>query len=77
MTAESRGALRGDLTLEEFAARPNPDAWAALQRVQEPLLRDCPTFSDCHVRMREETGLWIEELVPVFMKLDATIAASR
>lgn len=67
-----------DLSLEEFKAVPAPEAWQALRAFKGgALLRDCPTFSDCHVRVREETGLWIEELAPVFQKLDAVIASAR
>jgi hypothetical protein len=28
----------------------------------------------CHTRIREETGIWIPELVPVFQHLDARLA---
>jgi hypothetical protein len=31
-------------------------------------------FMNCHCRVFAETGIWIEELVPVFQKLDAHIA---
>jgi len=31
-------------------------------------------FMCCHTHIFAETGVWIEELVPVFQKLDATLA---
>lgn len=34
------------------------------------------TFMECHCAFFEETGIWIEELVPVFQRLDAQLAAS-
>jgi hypothetical protein len=33
-------------------------------------------FMCCHRLIFAETGIWIEELVPVFQKLDATLAVS-
>jgi len=33
-------------------------------------------FMDCHCRVFAETGIWIEELVPVFQKLDSHLAAA-
>jgi hypothetical protein len=33
-------------------------------------------FMDCHCRVFAETGIWIEELVPVFQKLDAHLAVA-
>jgi hypothetical protein len=33
-------------------------------------------FMDCHCRVFSETGIWIEELVPVFQKLDSHLAAA-
>jgi hypothetical protein len=32
------------------------------------------TFSGCHKAIFEATGIWIEELVPVFQRLDAALA---
>jgi hypothetical protein len=32
------------------------------------------TFMGCHKAIFEATGIWIEELVPVFQKLDAALA---
>jgi hypothetical protein len=32
------------------------------------------TFMECHKLIAEETGIWIEDLVPVFQKLDAALA---
>jgi len=32
------------------------------------------SFMECHQAVYEATGVWIEELVPVFQKFDATLA---
>jgi hypothetical protein len=32
------------------------------------------TFMACHKAIFEATGIWIEELVPVFQRLDAALA---
>ncbi|MER5777353.1 hypothetical protein ABT144_24270 [Streptomyces sp. NPDC002039] len=32
------------------------------------------SFACCHTHIFAETGVWIEELVPVFQKLDAQLA---
>ncbi|MDB5431341.1 MAG: hypothetical protein JWP35_2457 [Caulobacter sp.] len=32
------------------------------------------TFGDCHTAIFKETGVWVEDLVPVFQKLDALLA---
>lgn len=32
------------------------------------------TFMECHKLIAAETGIWIEDLVPVFQKLDAALA---
>jgi hypothetical protein len=57
------------LTLAEFREMKEPaDIEAVLNRLNGG------TFMDCHVRIREETGIWIPELVPIFQKLDAKLA---
>ena len=33
-------------------------------------------FMCCHTHIFAETGIWIEELVPVFQKLDAQLAVT-
>lgn len=71
---------KSHLSLDEFKAAPLPDAWAALQRLDSThrdLLAGCKSFSDCHPKVRELTGVWIEELVPVFQKLDACLAVMK
>lgn len=35
------------------------------------------TFMDCHTWLYSETGIWIDELVPIFQKLDATLVTAR
>jgi hypothetical protein len=32
------------------------------------------SFMECHKLIAAETGIWIEDLVPVFQKLDAALA---
>ncbi len=32
------------------------------------------TFSGCHKAIFEATGIWVEELVPIFQRLDTTLA---
>jgi len=66
-----------NLTLNEFIDVPMPEAWAKLRKVDSKLFRNCKNFSDCHIQVQKETGMWIEELVPVFQKLDASLAASK
>jgi len=60
---------RKNLTLDEFRASPQPDVWeATLGKVQGGV------FMDCHRAIRAATGIWVEELVPVFQKYDALMA---
>lgn len=33
-------------------------------------------FMSCHTQIFAETGIWIEELVPIFQKLDAHLAVT-
>jgi hypothetical protein len=35
------------------------------------------SFMDCHCRVFAETGIWIEELVPAFQRLDAHLAVAN
>ena len=57
---------------EEFKSMEIPDsAGPILARM------DCSNFSMCHEKIREESGIWIPELVPVFEKLDALRANPR
>ncbi|MEA3278140.1 MAG: hypothetical protein U9Q81_23205 [Pseudomonadota bacterium] len=66
------------MPLEDFKAFPMPEAWESLVIGKKAdLFKDCRSFSECHIRVRQETGLWIEELVPVFEKLDASLAKIR
>ena len=58
---------RRNLTLEEFRAAPHPEIWEALGTVQRGV------FMDCHLAIRAATGIWVEELVPVFQKYDAIL----
>jgi len=57
------------LSLDEFKARKDsPEVEALLGRLNGG------TFMECHQMVFERTGIWIPELVPVFRKLDATLA---
>ena len=59
------------LTLEEFLAHDK----APQVRVGDHF--NGGAFMDCHCRIFAETGIWIEELVPVFQKLDSHLAAAN
>jgi hypothetical protein len=66
------------MKLDEFKAFPMPEVWESLLTGRKTeVFKDCRSFTECHIRVREETGLWIEELVPVFDKLDATLSNVR
>jgi hypothetical protein len=34
------------------------------------------SFMQCHTRIYEQTGVWIDDLVPVFQRLDAALGLS-
>jgi hypothetical protein len=59
------------LTLKEFVAEDKAP------HVQFGAHFNGGSFMDCHCRVFAETGVWIEELVPVFQKLDAHLAAAN
>lgn len=62
-------ADKSNLSLEQFKAYAIPDQWERLiGKVQ------AGTFLECHATVRKQTGIWIEELTPVFLKLDALTA---
>ncbi len=57
------------MSLAEFSKRkPTVDLGKALARLNGG------TFMQCHKLIAAETGIWIEDLVPVFQKLDAALA---
>jgi hypothetical protein len=57
------------LTIKEYLARPDATD------VQNLIGRfNGGAFMCCHTKIFAETGVWIEELVPVFQKLDANLA---
>jgi hypothetical protein len=71
--ATSGSALKGSeptmLTLEEFRnLKQAPEIQAILGKLNGG------TFMECHQKIFASTGIWIPELVPVFEKLDATLA---
>lgn len=35
------------------------------------------SFMECHQRIRDQHGIWIPELVPVFQRLDAALILKR
>lgn len=53
------------LNLEQFRLLPQPAMWEKIYGAESDSLM-C-----CHVRTYQATGIWIEELVPAFQKLDA------
>ena len=62
------------LTLEDFMSN---DKVAGI--LGEHFARVAPqinggTFSGCHKAIFEATGIWIDELVPVFQRLDTALA---
>jgi hypothetical protein len=60
-----------ELTLEQFKTLSRPAEWdKVFKRIEGG------TFTQCHARVFKETGIWIEELTPIFLKLDA-IAPGR
>ena len=63
--AESR-----NLTLEQFKAQPSQRDW---ERLFSKI--GGGTFVQCHERIFKEHGIWIEELTPVFLKLDSLTAS--
>jgi hypothetical protein len=60
------------LTIKDFLAREEP-----------PEVRNLVgkfnggAFMCCHTHVFAETGVWIEELVPVFQKLDAQLSVTN
>jgi len=57
---------RKDLTLEQFRTQSEPEHWDKLFKKIEG-----GTFTECHMKVFKQTGIWIEELTPIFLKLDA------
>jgi hypothetical protein len=73
ITSQIGGLAMSDirrLTLDEFLAdtkAPELDIGARFNG---------GAFMDCHRSVYAETGIWIDELVPVFQRLDAHLAAA-
>ena len=57
------------LTLKQFKSREVPDEVDTLLS-----MFNGGSFMECHQAIREATGIWIPELVPVFQKLDSMLA---
>lgn len=60
-----------NLTIDQFKSVSQPEIWTALSQIKGG------SFYDCHCRIFKETGIWIEELVPVFQKLDAQLVRGK
>jgi hypothetical protein len=59
------------LTLDEFLGEKGPS------EVEELVGKfNGGAFMCCHTQIFAETGIWIEELVPAFQRLDAHLAIS-
>jgi hypothetical protein len=59
------------MSLEEFLAHDKAP------QVKVGAHFNAGSFMDCHCRVFAETGIWIEELVPVFQRLDAHLAVAN
>ena len=67
----------GSMTLAEFQALNGPGSVAELFSHMRGDPEDPPkTFDMCHRRLRDEQGIWIPELVPIFREIDAKAAGS-
>jgi hypothetical protein len=55
------------MTIDEFRTFSQPEMWKAIKGNNK-------TFMDCHHEIFAKTGIWIEELVPIFQKLDANLS---
>jgi hypothetical protein len=59
------------LSLEEFKSSELP------REVEQLIGRfNGGSFMECHTKIYEQTGIWIDELVPIFERLDATLSLS-
>jgi hypothetical protein len=56
------------ITLEEFKKSPPPQGTEAILGKLNG-----GTFMECHTAIFASSGIWIEDLVPVFQKLDAML----
>jgi hypothetical protein len=54
------------MTLDEFRALNDPGSVPKLMGQMK-----CDTLSMCHKRLRDDQGIWIPELVPIFNEIDA------
>ena len=68
---QSQPALK-KMTLDEFKRSSAPHGTEAILGQ----LRG-GTFWECHTAIYAATGIWIEELVPVFSKLDAHLVTRK
>jgi hypothetical protein len=63
--------LKQPFNLEQFRSLAEPAMWEQIYGIEGDSLM-C-----CHVKTYRETGVWLEELVPVFQKLDAARNVGR
>ena len=69
LAEEAKRPAKREVSLEEFKAMKQlPEIQAILGRFNGG------SFMCCHQRIYEATGIWIPELVPVFERLDASLA---
>ena len=61
----------GPLNLDQFRTISQPAMWERLYGIEGDSLM-C-----CHIRTYRATGVWIEDLVPVFQKLDAARGVAK
>lgn len=76
-TGGDTAALKGtgeDMTLAEFRELNGPGSVAELFT---HMRGEKKTFDMCHRKLRDEQGIWIPELVPVFRDLDAKAAGPK
>ena len=66
---ETKMKTQGRLTIEKFLARKeSPEVADLVGKFNGG------AFMCCHTSLFAQTGIWIEELVPVFQRLDAHLA---
>ncbi len=60
------------MSLEEFKKHPAP---AGTEQFLNRLTGG--SFMECHTAIFAQTGIWVEDLVPVFQKLDAMLLTKQ
>jgi hypothetical protein len=63
------------ITIKEFTSAEFTKSNEKLRPLESVLsLFKGGSFMECHDKVFQETGIWIDELVPVFERFDAIIA---